>query len=286
VRVTHVPEAEQFYAIFFREWEDGVAAAREMAQARLGLSMLRLSNPVETDSTLALADRQDLVSVAQRGLAALGYARLHTCLLIVGVTGRAASVRAAWRAARSIARRHGGLPTGTYLGSQWAKSRFLSPYLRNSLWEAGYAVDTLETAVPWTEVLPAAQGIQEAIRDAMADTGERVHVFAHLSHLYETGASVYVTTLFRVLPDPDRMLELWQGMKRAASLAVVRHGGTISHQHGVGVDHAPYLAAEKGALGMALIGDAIRRCDPDGIMNPGKLIEEVKPRRAQRDTED
>ncbi len=272
VRVTRLPEVERFYAIFFREWEDGVAAIREMAQARLPLSMLRLSNPVETDSTLALAGRQDMVSLAHRGLGALGYHRGHRCLLIVGVTGQAARVGAAWRAARGIARRHGGLPTGTYMGNQWAKSRFLSPYLRNSLWEIGYAVDTLETALPWAGAIPAVEAIQDAIRGAMQGTGERVHVFAHLSHLYETGTSIYVTYLFRVLRDPDRMLELWRGMKHAASEAIVRHGGTISHQHGVGTDHAPYLSAEKGVLGMALIGDAIRRCDPDGIMNPGKLL--------------
>ena len=35
--------------------------------------------------------------------------------------------------------------------------------------------------------------------------------------------------------------------------AIVAHGGTISHQHGVGVDHAPYLEAEKGPLGLDLI---------------------------------
>ena len=60
----------------------------------------------------------------------------------------------------------------------------------------------------------------------------------------------------------------------AASDAIVAGGGTISHQHGVGRDHAPYLAAEKGDLGMAVLGDIARRFDPDGIMNPGVLIEE------------
>ena len=60
----------------------------------------------------------------------------------------------------------------------------------------------------------------------------------------------------------------------AASEAIVAGGGTISHQHGVGRDHAPYLRAEKGDLGMAVLGDIARRFDPNGIMNPGVLIEE------------
>ena len=49
-------------------------------------------------------------------------------------------------------------------------------------------------------------------------------------------------------------------------------GGTISHQHGVGRDHADYLAAEKGELGMAVLADVARRFDPHGIMNQGVLL--------------
>jgi alkyldihydroxyacetonephosphate synthase len=61
-------------------------------------------------------------------------------------------------------------------------------------------------------------------------------------------------------------------LKTAASQAIVAHGGTISHQHGVGTDHLPYIRQEKGPLGMATIADLIERFDPAGIMNPGKLV--------------
>ena len=61
-------------------------------------------------------------------------------------------------------------------------------------------------------------------------------------------------------------------MKTAASQAIVRHGGTISHQHGVGRDHRPYLAAEKGSLGIATLETVARQFDPAGVMNPGVLV--------------
>ena len=56
------------------------------------------------------------------------------------------------------------------------------------------------------------------------------------------------------------------------SQAIVAQGGTISHQHGVGIDHLPYLAGEKGELGTAAIRDLCRCFDPEGMMNPGKLV--------------
>jgi alkyldihydroxyacetonephosphate synthase len=273
VRVAQLPELEEFHALFFKSWDEGVEAVREMAQARLPLSMLRLSTAAETEATLVMAGHGQQVQWLHRALAALGYHREQKCMLVMAITGREDSVRMAKRAAVSIARKHGALHTGTTMGRQWARSRFLSPYLRNSLWDLGYAVDTVETAVPWTEVRHTANSIPSAIREAVSGSGERAHVFSHLSHLYETGASIYTTVLFRVLPNPDQMLDLWAAMKLAASEAIMRCGGTISHQHGVGVDHAPYLGAEKGMLGMSLLSKALSLCDPDGIMNPGKLID-------------
>ena len=50
------------------------------------------------------------------------------------------------------------------------------------------------------------------------------------------------------------------------------NGGTISHQHGVGLDHAPYLEAEKGPLGLSAMRSLFRHFDPEGMMNPGKLL--------------
>ncbi|MCZ7669625.1 MAG: hypothetical protein M5U34_21835 [Chloroflexi bacterium] len=90
--------------------------------------------------------------------------------------------------------------------------------------------------------------------------------------MYPQGASIYTTYLFRLADDPDETLARWRNLKAAASAAIIANQGTISHQHGVGIDHASYLPAEKGELGMTLLGDILHSFDPDGMMNPGKLI--------------
>jgi alkyldihydroxyacetonephosphate synthase len=123
-------------------------------------------------------------------------------------------------------------------------------------------------------VLPATiEQVRSALQEGLADVGERVHAFAHLSHVYPHGASFYVTYLFRVRPDPEQTLRHWQTLKTAASNAIVNAGGTISHQHGVGTDHLPYLKAEKGELGVQVLESVRTRFDPQCIMNPGKLLE-------------
>jgi len=271
VRIRPLPQSEAFYGIFFHAWEDGQDALRQIAQRRIPVSMARLSNAVETETTLRLSGKDNLVRWAKAGLDLLDYGSRRV-LLILGITGDPKAARFARSAALDVVRRSGGLFAGAPIGRIWRKSRFLSPYLRNSLWEAGYAVDTLETALPWLRLPQAAEQIPAAMAQALAEAGERTLVFAHLSHIYADGASLYVTYIFRRHADPDETLKRWRRMKDCASSLIVELGGTISHQHGVGSDHAPYLPAEKGEIGMRLIRQAAQALDPHGIFNPGKLF--------------
>jgi alkyldihydroxyacetonephosphate synthase len=271
VRATPLPEREDFHAVFFPAFEQGQTAVRKIMQARLPLSMLRLSTAVETTTTLALAGHERLIGLLEQ-LLALRSISDDKCMLLLGFTGSDSMVRATRKAALDITSEHGGIHVGRQFGRQWHKGRFHTPYLRNTLWELGYAVDTLETAVAWNRVDNTIAGIESALRSGLEPINEKVHVFTHLSHMYPHGASVYTTYLFRIPDDPDETLRRWQILKTGASQAIIANGGTISHQHGVGTDHAPYLQAEKGALGMAILNDVARRCDPYEIMNPGKLI--------------
>lgn len=271
VRVRPLPRRETFLAAFFPDWQSGAAAVRCTVQGGLRLSMMRLSDPQETETTLALAGRERLVAWANRGLRLLGFGASR-CLLIYGVTGDDRPTAAAHRQARAVFRRYGGLYVGPMIGHQWRKTRFTTPYLRNTLWDLGYALDTLESALPWSALLPAAEAVRSSLRLALDQAGRPGLVFAHISHVYGDGAGFYVTFLFPRSSEPDETLTLWQQLKAAASQAIVDHRGTISHQHGVGVDHAPYLSAEKGAVGMEMLEAVRRRLDPEGLLNPGKLL--------------
>jgi alkyldihydroxyacetonephosphate synthase len=270
LRTSPLPEVDRLAAWALPGWGAGHEAARALAQARPRLSVLRLSTPVERQTLLGFADRPDQVRLLRAYLRARGVPR-DWSLLLVGIAGRRRPAMAARREVRSILRPLGAVPVPA-LAQTWSKTRFRSPYLRNALWSVGYASDTLETATDWSRVPGLLVRLQGAVSTALEPWGERVHVFTHLSHLYPSGSSLYLTFLFRLAPDPDETLERWQAIKRAASAVIVAEGATITHHHGVGTDHAPYLVAEKGPLGMAALEAVVRAFDPDGMMNPGVLL--------------
>ncbi|HEU0198015.1 MAG TPA: FAD-binding oxidoreductase [Nevskiaceae bacterium] len=271
VRVRPLPETEIFHGVFFPSWEIGLEAARAITQADVPLSMLRMSNALETFTQLTLAGHERSIHWLRRYLALRG-AGQEPVMMVLGMTGTHREVRRMRGDALSVARRHDGVPTGQFVGKAWAKQRFAGPYLRNSLWDAGYAVDTVETALDWPRATTAMNAIEAAARSALAAESERVHAFTHLSHVYPQGCSIYSTFVFRLAGDYDHDLERWKRLKAQVSKAIVESGGTISHQHGVGRDHAPYLVTEKGAVGLDVLRAIAHEMDPQGLMNPGKLV--------------
>lgn len=271
VRVTRQPECEEFRAFFLPDWLSASTAIRELAQLRLPFSMLRLSNADETRTQLVMAGHGKQIALLDKYLRLRG-AGDGRCMMMVGLTGSRATVRFALRELERQLGRYDAVGTGQLLGRKWAANRFRSPYLRESLWQLGYAVDTLETAVDWSRVTPALEAIESALCDGLSDEGERVFPFTHLSHLYSQGSSIYTTYVYRAGANYEETLARWEKLKKVASEAIVRMGGTISHQHGVGRDHAPYLPAEKGELGMKALTAFCRHFDPECHLNPGKLL--------------
>lgn len=269
VRVQRLPEHESFHVAFAPSWDAAMGIVREVVQAKVPVSMLRLSNPEETRTHLLLGADAWQASLLNR-YAALRGCPDGKCMITFGTTGSQRQARFVLGEVKRFVRQGRGFYGGTFMGKKWEHSRFRSPYLRHGFWEHGYSVDTLETSVNWSQVTQAMQRIESVIREH-AGQGEKAHVFSHLSHMYTQGSSIYTTYFFRNSDNYDTTLQRWQKMKRAASTAITELGGTISHQHGVGRDHAPWLHVEKGPLGMAAIGQVIRYFDEAQVLNQGCL---------------
>lgn len=272
MRISPLPEKDDVCGVFFPSWDDAVDAVRTVAGDSIPFSMIRVSNPAETVTNLALAGHERQTDLLRRYLRVRNIHDDAACMCLIGFIGSRRMVSASKGDAFSIFRKHHAVSTGKVMGEAWKKNRFRAPYLRNTLWEMGYAVDTLETAVTWENVTPTLRAIEKAVRSGLYAWNEKVHVFTHLSHVYPTGSSIYTSFLFRLADTPEELLVRWASIKKAASCAIIEAGGTISHQHGVGTDHAPYLKAEKGPLGMGMLTQLCSHLDPDGRMNPGKLV--------------
>ncbi|MHB8531401.1 MAG: FAD-binding oxidoreductase [Solirubrobacteraceae bacterium] len=269
LRVRPAPGRRIYEGLFFESFEAGRLALRELAHAHSLPDVARLSDEAETRMSLALAGEGGLKGrVGRAYLNRRGYG--EGCLAIFGFEGAAADV--AWRRRRplQLAKRAGALTVGTSPGRAWAASRYAGPYLRDELLAHGVMVETLETAAQWSNLDALYRRVSGAIAQALAAQGTPGLVMCHVSHVYESGASLYFTFLARQREGAE--VEQWQLVKRAASDAIATGGGTITHHHAVGRDHAPWMGAEVGEDGLRALAALKRELDPAGIMNPGKLF--------------
>lgn len=249
LRVRTLPAERVYEGWRFPSFQAGSAALRALAQEGPLPTVLRLSD--ETETMIGLA-RPDAIGGGDSG-----------CLVIAGYEG--AEVAARREAAGAVLARLGGEPLGTAPGEAWEHGRFSAPYLRDSLLAVGATVETLETAGFWAG-LPR---LYDAVRLSLLGSLGAPLVMCHISHVYETGASLYFTVVTAQHGDP---VEQWAQAKEAVNAAIGEAGGTISHHHGVGRDHRDAYAAEIGPLGVEILRGVKERLDPDGIMNPGTLI--------------
>ena len=276
VKIHAIPARKDYRGYLFRDFESGIEAARRINHADIPVAMVRLSDAQETHFFQALSSSGSPAGLKARLQRA--YLRFkgfddNPCLMLIGHEGNADTVIWAQEQTEAIAKKLGALALGTGPGHKWYHGRFHSPYSRDPMLDRGLGVDTLETSTRWSNIGTLHKAIVGAIEEAMAanmpERGARGIVMAHVSHSYPDGASLYFTFVFpRQL---DREIEQWQAIKRAASDAILEHRGTISHHHGVGIDHAPWLAEEKGPIGYNVLKALKREVDPTGIMNPGKL---------------
>ncbi|MFI7633575.1 FAD-binding oxidoreductase [Nonomuraea sp. NPDC049400] len=249
LRVRRAPAERRYEGWRFGTFAEGSAAMRALAQEGPLPTVLRLSD--ETETMIGLA-KPDALGSGGSG-----------CLLIAGYEGTFAAERQA--AASAVLERTGGEPLGAEPGQAWEHGRFSAPYLRDSLLAAGATVETLETAGFWAN-LPR---LYDAVRLALAGALGSPLVMCHISHVYETGASLYFTVVTAQEGDP---VAQWERAKAAASAAIVEAGGTITHHHGVGRDHRDAYAAELGPVGVGVLQAVKARLDPAGILNPGVLV--------------
>jgi alkyldihydroxyacetonephosphate synthase len=263
MRLVPRPRWRASASVAFARFDDGVAAARALAQSGLSPSNARLLDPTE--------------------------AKLHrvrfdgSAVLLVGFES-ADHPMTPWLArAVELACDHGGEvvsgPTEkddagkTGEAGAWRQAFFDAPYLQSALLSIGVISDTFETACTWTQFPALHAQVVAAVQRALdAECGGGV-VACRFTHVYPDGPAPYYTFVGAARSGGE--LAQWQAIKHAASEALVAAGGTITHHHAVGRMHRPWYERERPALFGDVLAAAKRTLDPRGIMNPGVLTDQI-----------
>ncbi len=153
----------------------------------------------------------------------------------------------------------------------WRRAFLRMPYVRDAMAGLGLIAETFETAVTWDRFTEFDARVREATLGAATRLCGAAEVTCRFTHVYPDGPAPYYTVL---APSRlDRQLEQWAEIKSAAAEAILAAGGTITHHHAVGRDHRPWYDRERPDGFARALGAAKKALDPNGILNPGVLID-------------
>jgi alkyldihydroxyacetonephosphate synthase len=275
VNVHRVPENRDIYAYFFKTWEDGLAAMQEISESDAHPSITRISDSNETGFSLATSKESKGVSkFVQDSLMSFlqgrGWKLDEMCLSFIGFEGGSDHVKRTKAIVDRIVKKHHGLGVGKGPGVLYDQKKFDTPYLRDFLLDRGAAGDVSETAAPWSKLAAVHDNAYAAAQKAYAEIGRQGWIMSHLSHSYHSGACLYFTFAF-VMGD-ENALEEYDTVKRAIQQSFIDSGATISHHHGVGVEHAPWLEQDISTQGVAVMSGLFAATDPGSNLNPRKIV--------------
>jgi alkyldihydroxyacetonephosphate synthase len=277
VQVHRLPEVRVILGYLFPSWEAGLAAMHEISTSDAHPSITRVSDAKETTFSFATRKKSSGISISSlisKGLMKLlkrrGWNLDEVCLSFIGYEGGKAHVARQKKIVKDIVSEHGGILLGKGPGELYDQKKFDTPYIRDFLLDRGAIGDVSETAAPWSKLLPLYRNVMTAAEKVYAQLGVTGWIMCHLSHSYHSGACLYFTFAFK--HDGVDPLAQYEPLKNAIQQAFVDSGGTLSHHHAVGTEHAAWLEQDISAPGVHMIDGLFTAMDPGRNFNPGKII--------------
>ena len=277
VQVHRIPEVRLILGYLFPSWEASLAAMHEISTSDAHPSITRVSDARETAFSFATRKKSTRISISSlisKGLMKVlqrrGWKLDEICLSFIGYEGGKAHVSRQKAIVKDIVGRHGGIVVGKGPGELYDQKKFDTPYIRDFLLDRGAIGDVSETAAPWSKLLPLYTNVLAAAEKVYAHLGVAGWIMCHLSHSYHSGACLYFTFAFK--HDGVDPLGQYEPLKNAIQQAFVDSGGTLSHHHAVGTEHAAWLEQDISAPGVHMIDGLFTAMDPGKNFNPGKII--------------
>jgi len=248
MKIYPIAEKRYFEAYTFPKTELGLEAIRSFIQKGINPAVVRLYDEVES-----------IHKIHSYGFEK-GFA-----LLIIGYEGLSEMVDLEKKIVEDTCIAFSGIPKGEKAGKDWFHTRFSTKKMLDYDRMKGGTADAIEVAAPWDCIAKVWSEMRKALEPLCSV------VDCHFSHVYHTGASVYV--IFHAKTDGDDVdgAKRYQECLDIACSTSLKYGGNASHHHGVGKAKAKYMPIEHGESGFGVMKKIKDALDPQGIINKGVL---------------
>ena len=277
IRVFKVPPKRYYAGYLFPSWEAGFSAFYKITQDDIQPCCLRLYDADETRISFALkTEPSPLMKMVSNGIKKyLEYGQQwnmeNVCLCIFGLEGTPETVASQKAQVEAVFAKHDGFSLGQGAGSNWQEKKYDLPYFRDFALNHKFWADVLETTVNYSDALALHRSVKEAVREVWRKEGKSGWIGCHTAHQYTSGCCLYFTFASQQYDEND-IGGTFLKLKRAATEAILKCNGNLTHHHGIGFEHVPWMPRLFPKNTLDLMLKFKNELDPKGVCNPGKLL--------------
>ncbi|KEG10330.1 putative alkyl-dihydroxyacetone phosphate synthase [Trypanosoma grayi] len=285
IKVERIPEVRHYEGWLFPSFEAAFSAFHTCTRKGIHPCTMRLYDEDDTRLSFAASTDNSVVkSFISKGIqkyleTVKGWDMRKLSLVVVGFEGSKAQTDCQRRELSSTFKKFTAICVGPGAGASWQEKKYDLPYLRDFTLAHSYWADVFETSVIYSEAIGCWRAVKDAFKTVMKENGKTGWIGCHTAHQYRFGCCLYFTFVGAQHDEND--MKLFLQIKERAMEAMLKHRGNLTHHHGIGYEHVPWMQRYNGKVGLEVIMRFKNSLDPKNVCNPGKLLPSI---RAEKET--
>ncbi|CAJ1990795.1 alkyldihydroxyacetonephosphate synthase / ADS1 [Leishmania donovani] len=277
IKLETIPEKKLYEGYLFPTFEAGFSAFYTCTAKGIHPCTMRLYDEDDFRMSMAMSTTkhsflQRLVSTGVKSFLERyrGWSLRRISLVIVGFEGTPDRVKFQRSETAAVFKQYGGVGIGRGAGDTWQDKKYDLPYIRDFALSLSHWADVFETSVLYSQAIPCWRAVKAAVRQVWKEHGHRGWIGCHTAHQYKYGCCLYFT--FASAQKDDMDMKIFLAIKKRATEAMLAHTGNLTHHHGIGYEHVPWMSRYMGPNAIDLLFAVKKKVDPKNICNPGKLL--------------
>ena len=279
LKIHQIPKQQKYNSVLFKNWSEGVSFMKALSKTNYIPASVRLVDNIQFRFGQALKPRteglKNLKSKIEKFFVVniKGFDPDKMCALTIVMEGTSEEVAYQQKNINKLAKTHKGIIGGPGNGKRGYMLTYAIAYVRDFAAKYQIMGETMETTVPWSKIQDVIDATSEKIVHLHKEHNlpGKPYISYRIPQIYHTGVCIYFMLGMSVkgVKNPE---EKFSKIEHSLRGTIIKHGGSISHHHGVGKLRKDFIPDMLSKTSIQLIKEMKQSHDPSNVFGSSNGI--------------
>ena len=279
LKIHEIPKQQKFNSVLFKNWNDGVLFMKALSKTNYIPASVRLVDNIQFRFGQALKPRAEGLKNLKSKIEKFfiinmkGFDPDKMCALTIVSEGTKEEVDYQQRKVSRLAKKHKGVIGGPGNGKRGYMLTYAIAYVRDFAAKYQIMGETMETTVPWSKIQEVIDATSEKIVELhkQYNLPGKPYISYRIPQIYHTGVCIYFM-LGMSVKGVEKPEEKFGEIEHSLRATIIKHGGSISHHHGVGKLRKDFIPDMLSKTSIDLIREMKQTHDPSNVFGSSNGI--------------